>query len=180
MAVLVLDVITDLAFPDGGALLRPAQRAAAGIVRLTQRARKRGVPVIYVNDDFGMFRADLNALLERCLHPGSLGRPIVEMVRPQRGDRFLLKPKHSAFFGTSLHTLLDRMGARRLVLVGFSAHQCVLFTATDAHVREHSLIVPRDCVASPQRAQTSFALRYLAEVLQADTRPSASLRLGRR
>jgi nicotinamidase-related amidase len=35
-------------------------------------------------------------------------------------------------------------GARQ-VAPGITAHQCVLFTAMDAHVREYELIVPRDC-----------------------------------
>jgi nicotinamidase-related amidase len=59
----------------------------------------------------------------------------------------MFKPKHSAFFGTAL-------GVRRLVLTGMTSHQCVLFTARDAHVREYELIVPADCVAAGSREET--------------------------
>ena len=67
-------------------------------------------------------------------------------------------------------------GARRLVLTGISSHQCVLFTANDAYVREYQLKIPRDCIAAPSVEQTRFALRYFDMVLSADTRASAQLR----
>jgi nicotinamidase-related amidase len=175
-AVLILDVITDLAFPDGPKLLRPALRAAGRIRSFAARARRRGVPVIYVNDQLGMWSSSLPELLERCRRPGSLGRELAAALRPGPDDAFLFKPRHSAFFETPLDTLLGKLGARRLVLTGFSTHQCILFTATDAHVREYELWIPRDCVAAPQASQTRFALRYFEDVLGADVRPALRAR----
>ncbi len=171
--VLVLDVITDLAFPDGRKLLRPALRAAGPIVSLTARARRQGVPVVYVHDQLGMWCSSTALLFERCLRPRSLGRELVAQLRPHPEDAFLFKPKHSAFFETSLDTLLAKLGTRRLILTGFSTHQCILFTATDAHVREHELWIPRDCVAAPEAGQNRFALRYFEDVLGADVRDAS-------
>lgn len=179
-AVVVLDVITELEFPDGAALRAPALRAAERIRPLLERARRNGVLVVYANDSAGAWRPDANELLARCSRPESKGRALVELLRPRPSDQFLLEPKHSAFFATALDVVLARAHVRKLVLVGFSAHQCVLFTATDAHVRELELVVPRDCVAAPRPGETRFALRYFRDVLGASTPLSARVRFSSR
>jgi len=70
--------------------------------------------------------------------------------------------------------------ARRLILTGISSHQCVLFTANDAYVRDFELLIPRDCVTAPAQREADLALRYFNIVLGADTRPAASIRLTAR
>jgi nicotinamidase-related amidase len=79
----------------------------------------------------------------------------------------MFKPRHSAFFETALHSVLTRLRTRRLILTGTTAHQCVLFTAMDAHIRGYQVIVPKNCVASPQRTQTSHAIAILADAVDA-------------
>ena len=91
-------------------------------------------------------------------------------------DYFIFKPKHSAFFGTPLQTLLDQLGVRRLVLTGVTSHQCVLFTAMDAHVREYELIVPADCIGAGLREETRHALFIASRALRAQTTGSARVR----
>lgn len=177
-AVLVLDLITDLDFSEGDRLCGPALAAASRIAPLLARARRARVAVLYANDDRGRWRSDAPGLLLWCKRAGSRGREIARVIEPTSSDQVLLKPKHSAFFGTPLDILLDRMGTQRLIVTGVSAHQCVLFTATDAHVREFELVIPRDCVASPRSTQTRFALQYFKDVLGADTRLSTRVRLA--
>jgi nicotinamidase-related amidase len=93
----VIDVINDLEFPEGDQLLRFAVLMADRIARLKERAGRAGVPVIYVNDNFGRWRSDFNAQVEHCLGDGVRGKPIAERLRPGEGDYFVLKPKHSGF-----------------------------------------------------------------------------------
>jgi nicotinamidase-related amidase len=152
-------------------------RAAGRIRRLLERCRARGIAVIYVNDQLGAWDSDVRALLARCAASNSRGMDVVQLVLPRGGDHFLFKPKHSAFFSTALDVLLEQIGARTLILTGVSTHQCILFTATDAHVREFALVIPRDCVAAPRAAEDRFALEYFESVLGSDTRPSSRLRL---
>jgi hypothetical protein len=85
---------------------------------------------------------------------------------------FILKPKHSGFYGTSLELLLERFGARTLILTGFAANICVWFTANDAHMRGFQLIVPADCVASEQASDTKYVLDQMQRVMHADVRPA--------
>jgi nicotinamidase-related amidase len=100
------------------------------------------------------------------------------MLRPAHDDYFVLKPKHSAFFSTSLNTLLDHLGSRTIIFAGFTADMCVLFSAIDAYMRDFKLIVPRDCVASQRPEFNEAAIEEMARVLNADTRPSDQLDLA--
>ena len=136
VALLLIDVINDLDFPEGDQLLRHALPMAGRIAALKRRARRAGVPVVYVNDNFGRWRSDLNAQVDHCLKDGCRGQPVVELLRPEEDDYFVLKPKHSGFFSTTLDTLLEYLGTRTVVLTGMAANICVLFTANDAYMRD--------------------------------------------
>jgi nicotinamidase-related amidase len=177
VAVLLIDVINDLEFPEGDQLLRHALPMAERIAALKQRAKQEGVPVIYVNDNFGRWRSDFNAQVEHCLHDRVRGKPIVELLRPERDDYFVLKPKHSGFFSTTLDTLLEYLGTRTVVLAGLATNICVLFTANDAYMRDLHLVVPSDCVASNTEEENRYALDQMRKVLKADTTPSTNLSL---
>ncbi len=67
VALLLIDVINDLNFPEGEELLRYALPMARQIAALKKRAKGQGVAVIYVNDNFGRWRSDFNAQVEHCL-----------------------------------------------------------------------------------------------------------------
>lgn len=175
VALLLIDVINDLDFPEGDQLLRSALPMAERIAALKRRARAEGVPVIYVNDNFGRWRSDFTAQVGHCLEAGCRGRPIAELLRPDDEDYFVLKPKHSGFYATTLDTLLEYLGVRAVVLAGMAANICVLFTANDAYMRDLHLAVPADCVASNTEEENRYALAQMARVLKADTRPSADL-----
>jgi nicotinamidase-related amidase len=182
-ALLLIDVINDLEFPGGRALAKAAIPAAARIEALKRRARKATIPVIYANDNFGRWRSDFSEVVEHCLHDGVRGQPLAEMLAPTREDYFVLKPKHSAFFSTTLATLLKYLKVERLVLAGFTGDACVLISAVDAFMRDFELFVPSDCTASKSPAENRRALAYMARVLHADTRASVRLdlaALGRR
>jgi nicotinamidase-related amidase len=182
-ALLLIDVINDLEFPEGEQLLRFAVPMADQIARLRERAGRAGVPVIYVNDNFGRWRSDFNTQVAHCLEDGVRGKPIAERLRPGEGDYFVLKPKHSGFYSTTLDILLEYLGATTLILTGMAANICVLFTANDAYMRDFHLFVPEDCVASNTEEESRYALEQMRKVLKADTAPSDELRLeelGRR
>src|SRR5438309_3240218 len=172
VALLLIDVINDLEFPDGDKLLRSALRMAHQIAGLKRRASEAGLPVIYVNDNFGRWRSDFNAQVEHCLNDGVPGKPVVERLRPGEEDYFVLKPKHSGFFSTTLDILLDYLGVKTVILTGIAANICVLFTANDAYMRDFFLVVPCDCVASTTEEENRNALEQMRKVLKADIRPS--------
>ena len=99
----------------------------------------------------------------------------MELLRPEEDDYFVLKPKHSGFFSTTLDILLDYLEVKVVILTGIAANICVLFTANDAYMRDFDVAVPRDCVASNTEEENGYALEQMAKVLKADIRPSTDL-----
>jgi nicotinamidase-related amidase len=176
-ALLIIDMINDLEFVDGEALLPPALVAARNIVQLKRRARASSIPVIYANDNFGRWRSDFRGVVRHCLEDGTRGEPLVRLLEPDEDDYFVLKPKHSAFFATTLDTLLKYLGAHRLILTGITSDICVMLTANDAYMRDLVTYVPRDCVAAVTAEENEHALRYMERVLKTDTTPSTTLDL---
>ena len=177
VALLLLDVINDLDFPEGPTLLEQALPMARRLAALKRRARAAGIPAVYVNDNHGRWRSDFRALIAHCLEDDVPGRPLAELLRPEQDDYFVLKPKHSGFYSTTLDTLLRYLDARTLVLTGIAANICVLFTANDAYMRDYALIVPADCVASESIEETRHAVAQMARALKADVRSSDALDL---
>ena len=67
-ALLLIDVINDLAFPGSEELVVQAEPMAWRLAALKRRAAAAGVPVIYVNDNYGDFTADHTDIVRSALH----------------------------------------------------------------------------------------------------------------
>jgi nicotinamidase-related amidase len=178
VVLLLIDVINDLEFPGGELLAKHALPMARRLARFKRRAKRAGIPAVYVNDNFGRWQSDLSKLIEHCLRDGVRGRPMVERLLPEADDYFVLKPKHSGFYSTALDTLLDYLKARTLILAGVAGNICVLFTANDAFMRDFHLVVPADLVASNRPGDNRQALDLIRTVLRADTARSTEIDLG--
>jgi nicotinamidase-related amidase len=177
VALILIDVINDLEFAGGEQLLKDALPVAKRIAALKKRARQQGIPVIYANDNFGRWRSDFQQVVAHCLNDGVRGHKLAEILKPEPEDYFVLKAKHSAFYSTTMELLLEYLEAERLVLTGFTGDMCVLFSAADAYLRDFSLSVPADCVASQSPAENRKSLEYIQRVFKADIRASARLDL---
>ncbi len=175
-ALLLVDVINDLAFNGSEALVAQAESMAAPLARLKRRATAAGVPTIYINDNFGQWRSDFRRTVAHCTARTSPGRVVSRRLRPTARDYFVLKPKHSGFFDTTLDTLLETLRIRRVILTGMAGNICVLFTANDAYMREYKMFVPADCIVSNTAADNDYALRQIKTVLKGDVAVSTRLR----
>jgi nicotinamidase-related amidase len=178
VALLIIDVINPFDFPEANQLIRFLPSMTKAIRRLKKRARRAGVPTIYINDNFGRWRSDFRHQIEFCLQRGRHGRAMVKELRPDSRDYFVLKPKHSGFFATTLDTLLRYLGTRRLILTGIAGNFCVLFTANDAYMRDYKIVVPSDCVISNTKTENKQALELMQKCLKADIRSSRAIQFG--
>jgi nicotinamidase-related amidase len=175
-ALLIIDMINDLEFEDGEKLEQPAIAAAKRIVELKRRLKQADVAVIYCNDNFGRWRSDFREVVDRVLSDGVRGQRLAELLRPDEDDYFVLKPKHSAFFETTLDTLLRYLGTKKLILTGITGDICVLLTASDAYMRDYQIVVPADCTASVEPEENEHALAYMQRVLKVEVTTAANVR----
>lgn len=178
IALLLIDLINDLEFEGGAELLPQALAAAKNITALKRQAKQVGIPTIYVNDNFGRWQSDFNKLLTHCLNEQVRGYPLVRLLQPDTEDYFVLKPKHSGFYSTTLDILLHYLEVRTLILTGLTTDVCVLFTANDAYMRDYQLVVPADCVAAIEPAENQHALAQIQRVLKAEITSSTELNLA--
>ena len=179
VALLLLDLINDLDFPEADQLLPFAIPMAHRLAGLRVRARETGIPVVYVNDNYGKWRSDFKAHVDHCISDETKGAEIARLLKPNDDDYFVLKPKHSGFFSTTLEVLLDHLEARTLIITGMAGNICVLFTANDAYMRDYKVVVPCDCVASNPVEENNYALRQIESVLKGDIRSSDQVDLAR-
>ncbi|MBI2769805.1 MAG: cysteine hydrolase [Burkholderiales bacterium] len=170
-ALLLIDFINPLDFPGADDLAQPALAAAKAAAKLVRAARSQGMPVIYANDNFGGWRSDFGSMVKRLEKKSGTSASIIKLLRPRRGDLTLLKPMHSAFFGSPLDILLDKMGTRSLVLAGLATDICIQLTAADAFLRGLKVQVPPECTAAESEEKKAAALAYMRDILKCDVSP---------
>ena len=177
-ALLLVDVINDMEFEGSESLVRCAEPMATRLHELKQRCRDAGIPTVYINDNFGKWRSDFRSLVDHCINDPVPGREVARLLKPDNDDYFVLKPKNSAFFGTTLDTLLTSLNTDTVILTGIAGDNCVLFSANDAYLRDYKLFIPADCIASNSKEENDAALRLMEKVVKADVRPSTELDLS--
>jgi len=170
-ALVVVDMLNTYDFEDGDALAANVRQTVPHIRALLDRAADEDVPVIYVNDNYGDWNSSAGELVER----GLQGRypDLVEPIRPPHGASFVIKARHTVFFGTPLEYLLGEQGIDRLILAGQVTEQCVLYSALDAYVRQLKVAVPADAVAHIHDDLAGAALKMMQRNMRADVSPSA-------
>ncbi len=174
-ALLLIDVINDFDFPEGEQLLKLALPVGKNIAALKKRAKDAGIPAIYVNDNFGRWQSDFKKIVAHCRN--ARGKSFVEMLLPDDDDYFVLKPKHSGFYSTTLSLLLTHLTTKNVILTGIAGNNCVLFTANDAYMRDMKVFVPSDCVVSNTEEENLYALKQMKTVLKADVTRGAEVDL---
>lgn len=175
VALLLIDALTTFDFPDGDAILEGALRMRDALVKMKARARKAGVPVLYVNDNFGDWRSEKEVLMGRCLE--AKGADFVRPLLPDSEDYFVLKPLHSAFYMTPLEVLLRHLEVRTLILAGLTSNSCITVTAHDANMRGFDISIPPDCSCARNAEEHAQALAQLEAMAGADLTRSTSLKL---
>lgn len=170
--LLLVDVINPMDFPEAGELAPFALEAARATRRL-RRALGAAVPTVYANDNFGQWRSDFGELVRTVQRGRGAGAEMARVLAPRRGDITVLKPKHSAFYGSPLDILLDHIGAKEIVIAGVATDICVQLTAADAFLRGYRVHVPSDCTAAETEAKKATALRYMKEILRCRINPLA-------
>jgi nicotinamidase-related amidase len=174
-ALVVIDMLTTYDFPDADKLVPSARDAVPRISELVARAQDEGVPVIYVNDNYGDWNSSVAELLENGLqgeHP-----ELVEPIRPPDDASFVIKARHTIFYGTPLDYLLATHEIDRLVLTGQVTEQCVFYSALDAHVRGIAVAVPTDAVAHIDEDWAGAALEMMEGNMGAELARSDGMRL---
>jgi nicotinamidase-related amidase len=169
-ALLLVDVIKDFRHEDGERLLASYRGRHDALVGAIRAARSAGVPVVYANDNGGVWDSNFPGLLHEALEKGLAGE-LVEAVAPHDGDFVVLKPRYSAFDATPLESILrEELGVEELLVAGTATEMCVFQTVTDALRLGFRASVRADACATVNEAHEQLALDYLEQVLGVEIR----------
>jgi len=175
VALLVVDVINDLNFEGNEYIVKQSKVIAPKIKALCDTCRERKVPVIYCNDNWNQWQSRLDNIIEHCTADSSQGKEMSKILIPTDDDYVVVKPKHSAFFSTTLDVLLNHLKVKTVIIVGLAANICVLFTANDAYMRDYAIIVPEDCTAANTDEEKQYAFKLMKDVLKAHVMKSTKI-----
>jgi nicotinamidase-related amidase len=176
VAVIVVDMLNSYEHRDADALTESVEAVVEPISRLVDRCRGSEASLIYVNDNYGDWNSSAEELGERAM---AGRRPdLVKPLLPPAEASFVIKARHSIFYGTPLEHLLSTVGASRLVLTGQVTEQCILYSALDAYVRGLDVVVPRDGVAHIDPRLADAAVEMMRRNMSARITDCSSCELG--
>jgi nicotinamidase-related amidase len=136
-ALLIIDMLNDFVLENAPLEVPDTRLVIPAIKKGIKRARAQSIPVIYVCDahekedkEFSKFGWPAHAV------KGTKGAEVVDELKPEKNDIIVEKKTYSGFFNTKLDEILKNLRVNRLRLTGCVTHICIMFTASDAVLRE--------------------------------------------
>ncbi len=165
-ALLIIDMLNDFVL-EGSPLEVPDTRKVIPAIRKEiETARANGNPVIYICDahdkedkEFIKFGWPVHAV------NGTKGAEVIDEIRPEKNDMIIKKTTYSGFYHTKLDENLNELGIISVRLTGCVTHICILFTASDAVLRNYNVTVVEDGVAGLSKEDHDAAIRIMKNVL---------------
>lgn len=156
-AVLVVDFINAYITPGSPLYAPPVIDAVRETADLLDIARKNDLPVIYTQVVYSPNGLDGGIFVQKvpALRKMIVGEPLADIVPelPASSEDVIINKQYaSAFFGTSLASLLTSQGVDTVIVTGCSTSGCVRATAVDGMQYGFRVIVPRECVGDRHAA----------------------------
>lgn len=169
-ALIVIDMLNPYDHPDAEPLMASVRTALPGICALIDAAREQDAVTMYVNDHHGDWSATAGKLTEHAL--AGRAPELVAPIAPGDDAPFVMKARHSIFYGTQVDYFLREQRIDQLVLAGQVTEQCILYSALDAYVRHFAVAVAPDAVAHIHEDLADAALRMMQINMRARLVPS--------
>jgi nicotinamidase-related amidase len=168
--LLVVDVVNDFDHEDADALLASFRARLSAMVDALDQARASRLPVVYANDPANGWDGDAPGLVRHAIEKGA-GGDVVAALAPAPGDRFIFKPRYSAFDHTPLEPILRSEGVERILLAGATVEGCVVQTAIDARELGFQVTIITEACATVDEQLEEIALAYATRVGGVRTAP---------
>jgi len=160
--LIVADMIND--FVTGKLGNDRARQIIPNIAALAKKARKLGIPVIYLCDAHTPDDRELEIWGEHAMK-GSTGSEIIPELKPEKNDIVIEKKWYSAFVDTQLPDILKKLGVDTIIFTGISTDICIQNNVAPAYFSGYKTIVPPDCTASVVDEESyEFSLKYMKNI----------------
>jgi len=165
-ALLIIDMLNDFVLRGASLEVPETRKVVPNINREIEKARAKGNLVIYICDthapddkEFSKFGWPPHAV------KGTNGAEVVDELKPRKGDIVIQKSTYSGFYNTDLDKTLKNLGIDSLRLTGCVTHICVMFTASDAVLRDYEVTIVEDSVAGLAKEDHDAGIRIMKNVL---------------
>jgi len=185
-AFLVMDYQNELVHENGKAAGMTyahvkQQNAIEHTKKALEKARNKGLKVIFVKVDYGKGYAKLKSATSpmykqmqipaaKILLKNSWGAEIHYALKPLSGEDVIVKARISPFTNPKFKKALK--GIKTLILTGVVTNYVVEATAREASDRDFSVIILEDCCASMSQEAHDFSVKMilpgLATVIKSD------------
>ena len=164
-AIIVVDMIND--FVTGKLGSPRAQKIIPNIAALLKKARKQGIPIVYLRDAHTSTDKEMRIWGEHAMK-GTEGSEIVPLLKSEKNDIVIEKNWYSGFVDTELPTVLKKLGVDTLIILGVSTDICVQNNVGHAYFSGYKTIVPLDCTASIDENAQEQAIKYMKNIYGAE------------
>ena len=168
-ALLIIDMQRDFLEPGGfgemlGNDVSQLRRTIGPNQRLLATWRAAGLQVIHTREGHRPDLTDLPPVkkirgrsptsigdagpMGRILVRGEDGHDIISELYPRPEEPVIDKPGKGAYYATDLHSILQHLNIRQLIVTGVTTEVCVNTTVREANDRGYDCLVPADCVGS--------------------------------
>ncbi|KAI4331440.1 hypothetical protein MLD38_029627 [Melastoma candidum] len=155
-ALLVIDMQNDFIKEEGLMRVDGGKAIVPNVVESVEVARSRGILVVWVVREHDPLGRDAELFRRHLYSPGkvgptskgSAGADLVDGLFIKEGEYKLVKTRFSAFFNTHLHSFLQGVGIKSLVVVGVQTPNCIRQTVFDAVALDYAVTVLVDATAA--------------------------------
>jgi nicotinamidase-related amidase len=139
-ALILIDIQNDY-FPGGRYELHESEEAAIQAARVLSRFRENGMPVFHVQ------HISLKPGAAFFL-PDTAGAEIRADVLPQHNEPVVVKHAPDSFLNTSLESMLQEKGIKKLIVCGMMSHMCIDSTVRSAKRLGYEVTLLADACAT--------------------------------
>ena len=164
--LLIIDMLNDFVLEGAPLEVPETRKVIPAIKKEIKEAKTKGSPVIYICDsheqddkEFSKFGWPAHSV------DGTKGAEVVDDLKPGDSDIVIKKSTYSGFYNTTLDETLKKLGVNSLILTGCVTHICIMFTASDAVLRDYRVKVVEKGVAGLSKEDHDAAIRIMKEVL---------------
>ncbi len=165
-ALLIIDMLNDFVREGAPLEVPDIGKVIPVIKKEIENAKKEGKPVIYICDthdpddkEFSKFGWPPHAV------KNTKGAKIIDELKPQESDIVIEKTTYSGFYNTGLDETLKKLGIASIRLAGCVTHICIMFTASDAVLRDYKVTVVENGVAGLAKEDHEAGLRIMKNVM---------------
>ncbi len=160
-ALVLIDVQKESSFGIEG-----VNEAVKNAKDLIEKCRSLNIPIIYTRhlnraDQVGLSNGEPLKEDDTPIYysTNTENIDIIEEIAPHKEDIVLDKYRWSSFYETSLHTMLQGLGVKHVIIGGFVTDGCLMTTVFDGYFRNYQLNLVKDiCGATNEGAHMASIL----------------------